>query len=317
METIKSTDLAIPIYLNQQIVFDMLATIEDGFSLIHTVETSSNQNRSQGNTYDTQLGNAGGIGISNVFALIGIGFKGEHNSRKEIEDQRAISEERVHTPSSLFAKLRVLLNQRELIIPLKAQSDFEKLKSGQFVEFTAILRPNPLISAFEGIQRLLEFADVFANISQPQKTDGGSHQTRSQKQKPSQKSEYKTISEQLDKFLTQLNQSQSIDLLGEIIGVSGIQAVLPTRSSYFINQDDTEIIDGEFSVLGKLTRVVRENDDPINLLRKTSMSFVNADMIAKAVDAFNQLEIPEFDLPKIVNVVDPPAVQLIPIAIFS
>ena len=40
---IDKNKLTIPIYLNTKIVFDMLATIEDGFSEVKNIQTSRNE----------------------------------------------------------------------------------------------------------------------------------------------------------------------------------------------------------------------------------------------------------------------------------
>ena len=45
MNKIEKNKLTIPIYLNTKIVFDMLATIEDGFAKVKNVQTSKNKNR--------------------------------------------------------------------------------------------------------------------------------------------------------------------------------------------------------------------------------------------------------------------------------
>lgn len=44
-EKIDKSKLTIPIYLNTKIVFDMLATIEDGFSEVKNIQTSKSKNR--------------------------------------------------------------------------------------------------------------------------------------------------------------------------------------------------------------------------------------------------------------------------------
>ena len=45
MNKIEKNKLTIPIYLNTKIVFDMLATIEDGFADVKNVQTSKNKNQ--------------------------------------------------------------------------------------------------------------------------------------------------------------------------------------------------------------------------------------------------------------------------------
>lgn len=68
MANIDKEKLTIPIYLNTKIVFDMLATIEDGFSEVRNVQTSNSKSKEDEANAD--------IGVSNVFSLLQIGFSG-------------------------------------------------------------------------------------------------------------------------------------------------------------------------------------------------------------------------------------------------
>ena len=68
MNKIEKNKLTIPIYLNTKIVFDMLATIEDGFADVKNVQTSKNKN--QVNDIESN------IGTNNLFAFLNIGVRG-------------------------------------------------------------------------------------------------------------------------------------------------------------------------------------------------------------------------------------------------
>ena len=62
--------LLVSIYMNQKIVFDMLAILEDGFSNLTTVQkTATSEN-------ETSKGISGEIGTSNIFAFLGVKFGG-------------------------------------------------------------------------------------------------------------------------------------------------------------------------------------------------------------------------------------------------
>jgi hypothetical protein len=100
--------LNIPIYLNQKIVFDMLATIEDGFSQFSTIQTSSEKSSASGGEASAE------IGFSNVFALLGINFKGGLKKEDDSKGSETVSQQKVHTPVSLFQKLRDYLDEENL-----------------------------------------------------------------------------------------------------------------------------------------------------------------------------------------------------------
>ena len=75
MNKIEKNKLTIPIYLNTKIVFDMLATIEDGFADVKNVQTSKNKN--QVNDIESN------IGTNNLFAFLNIGVRGNHKGTSD------------------------------------------------------------------------------------------------------------------------------------------------------------------------------------------------------------------------------------------
>jgi hypothetical protein len=155
MEPTRPTDLCVPIYLNQKIVFDVLAMMEDGFSQLSTLKTSASETE----TLRTNYG--GGLGVSNVFAFLGITLKGERGGEHGAQDSQEATAEKVHTPASLFSKLRAHLGSRDLISEVGSIESLEQLRSGQFVEFRAVLRKNPLVEYIETFRQVLDIADLF------------------------------------------------------------------------------------------------------------------------------------------------------------
>ncbi|XCP85898.1 hypothetical protein ABXS75_03595 [Roseburia hominis] len=58
--------LEVPLYLNQKIVFDLLASINDGFTQVTKLKTASATDGSLSGTVEADLGN------KNIFALLGV-----------------------------------------------------------------------------------------------------------------------------------------------------------------------------------------------------------------------------------------------------
>ena len=114
---IEGTDLCVPIYLNQQMVFDLLVVLEDGFYQLSTIRTAGAESESQ------RTGFGASLGVSNVFALFGIALKGEHSRDKGSHNQTEVARERVHTPTSLFSKLRLTLDDKSLLTKIQAMED--------------------------------------------------------------------------------------------------------------------------------------------------------------------------------------------------
>lgn len=175
----KSGDLCVPIYLNQKIVFDVLAMLEDGFSQLSTVTDLTSESEASKSSY------GGSVGASNVFAFLGITLKGERGSDKGTQGQHESTVEKVHTPASLFFKLRSLLDDRPLIEEVESTSDIDKLTSGQFIEFKAVLRKNPLLDYVDTFKQILEIADLFPDQQDtPVQDQSGGSGRKGNKKKP-------------------------------------------------------------------------------------------------------------------------------------
>lgn len=299
-------DLCVPIYLNQQIVFDLLAVLEGGFSQLSTIKTSTIEAESQ------KSGIGASIGVSNIFALLGVSFKGERNKEKGTQEQTDVSQQKIHTPTSLFAKLRFILNDKKLLQIIKTQEEVQKLTGGQFTEFRALLKKNPLVDTIEGSKKLMEMAIPFVNKGG--QTSKGGKSGRGGRSQDSNK----PIMQQLDGILKALTQSKSLELIADMLDIPGVKVVLSTKLNYFSDQNASEIIDGEFHVLGKIIRVVPpDSGDSINLLRKTSFGMVKRQIIEQLKNAFVGAGEHGLEFPELVTEIPGPALQVIPIAIFT
>lgn len=310
MEPNEPSDLCVPIYLNQKIVFNVLAVLEDGFSQLSTIRTSASD------TQDQQSNYGGSIGASNVFALFGISLKGERSKVKGTQEQQEATVEKVHTPASLFSKLRSLLKTRSLIERIESLEDIEKLSSGSFVEFRAILRKNPLFEYIETFKQILEIADLFPNeLEETPQTN------RSKKKKPARspqpKSQESPIYQQMEGLQQALTQNDSMEMIGELLDIPSAKAVLSTNLEYFGDRNASEIIDGEFIVLAKVVRVVEpESKATINLLRKTAFGRFGSQLFDELSETTTEIEEAGIDLPRLVTEIEGPAIQAIPVAIF-
>jgi hypothetical protein len=297
----KSTDLCIPIYLNQQIVFDSLAVFDDGFYRLSTIKTAS------GETEASKSGIGASIGVSNVFALLGVSFSGERGKEKGKQEQMEISQEKIHTPTSLFAKLRIKLQEQELLKYIESSDGFDKMENGDFVEFKAVLRKNPLVDTIEGFKQIMGVATLFTDDKNPPE------KVLQKGSRP--KNQNQVIMQQMDGMLKALSQSNSVELVGGLISNPKIQVVLTTKLDFFTPGGETEIIDGEFRILGKVIRIIRL-DESINLLRKTTFGRLDQKTLSQFFSGFEGIENAGLRIPESVTEIQAPAFQVIPIAIF-
>lgn len=287
MNKIEKSKLTIPIYLNTKIVFDMLATIENGFADVKIIQTT--KSKTQENDIDAN------IGTSNKFAFLNIGVRGKHKSHAG--DGETIVEERTHTPVSLFQQLKGQLDNAKLI-----NRDINNLKIGDFVEVQGTLKNNPVIDMLSEIKKLSLIADLF--------TDNKSKNSRGKKEELFGNKKFLA---QLDGLIKGLQADGKKDIICE---ANEISIVLPTDENYFLNNNMSEVTDGNYKILGKVIQLCME-DGEINLLRNTVFSKLQLDRMSEFQNLFSDPSLTQFvDEGEIKTVVKPPVIMIIPVAIY-
>jgi hypothetical protein len=124
------------------------------------------------------------------------------------------------------------------------------------------------------------------------------------------------IMQQMDGMLSALSQANSVELVGALVSTPNIQAVLTTKLDFFTPGGETEIIDGEFRILGKVIRIIR-SDGSINLLRKTTFGRFDPKILSQFSSGFEGIESAGFHVPEFITEIEAPTFQVIPIAIFT
>ncbi len=285
-EKIDKNKLTIPIYLNTKIVFDMLATIEDGFSEVKNIQTSKSKNREE----DAEAN----IGMSNLFALFSVGLKG--NLKSGNSSDQTIMEERTHTTVSLFQKLKADLETDQLI-----NRNIDTYKIGDFVEIQGNLKTNPLIEMLSALKELMALANLFSD-----------------KPKNNQSKKDKLMSDtkfnaQIEGLINGLQAGGKKDIICE---ASGLKVVLPTDENYFLNNNMSEITDGNYKILGKVVQIYKDSGE-ISLLRNTVFSKLQLDKMKEFQDVFNDPALADFiGNGGITTTIEAPVIMIIPIAIY-
>ena len=305
-DDIRATDLPVALYLNQRVTFDLLATLEDGFAHLTTVQESSSDTR----TADLQ-GEAG-LGISNVFALLGVTFGAKAARGLAKTSVGTTTQELIHTPTSLFAKLRQELLDRDLVRPVAGDAaGFDAIQPGDFVEFQATLRRSPLVALLSTFRELIPMMGAFGQGgTAPPGPKGAKHQAGGKKGP----SELQVMQRQVDAMLQAVTAAGSQDLVAEC---GELRFVLTAEEAYFIDKTMNDVIDGTFRVFGKVTRVVPDGEPAgISLLRKTALGNFGQ-VVEQLGSAFADLPDAGFTGQKVETEIPPPTLQVIPIAIFA
>lgn len=285
MQEIEKNKLTIPIYLNTKIVFDMLATIEDGFAEVKNVQTSKSKNRE--NDIETN------IGSNNLFAFLNVGIHGNHKGNSS--NGETVIEERTHTPVSLFQKLKGLLDNEKLI-----NRDITNLSVGDFVEVQGTLKNNPVIDMLSGFKELMALANLF--------TDNKPKNSRRDNLMVNSK-----FNAQIDGLIKGLQADGKKDIICE---ANGMSVVLPTDENYFLNNNMSEVTDGNYKILGKVIRICID-DGEISLLRNTVFSKLQLDKMEEFQKMFSDPSLSQFvGDDGIKTVITNPVIMIIPIAIY-
>ncbi len=316
----------VPLYLNQKYVFSVLAMMEGGYAQLETVKA----NRSAQEEHTSKI--SGEVGVSNVFALLSMKLGGERGSQKQSGDTEERSSERVHTPDSLFARLRERLYQDGLI----RTENLADAQLGEYVEFAASLHKNPLIEVLETYRSFGEISKAVEKASAPnsgsQQGQHGSRQKNHQQQGSGQKqntpqstqSTTNQVLAQIEVLLQSLSGKEggTFDLVGEVNSTEDgprLKVVLVLDPSFANDPTSADLIDGEYYVLGKVVKAVpKDSDEKISLLRKTSLGKAGP-LVAKLADSLASMDTEEtgIALPKKIETeLAGPVIQVVPIAIF-
>lgn len=297
---INKEQLILPVYLNEKTVLDMLAITEDGFAMVSEV-SSSYQDSSEKRT----SGNAGFSTTSLLNKFLKIDLSGESSANEKNQQDDTINHQKVHTNSSLFSKFRLTLIENDLLLQSSSDTfDFSNIQFGDFVEIQGTLQKNPLIETLERFHDIFRVSELFSEVP----ALGEKKKTKNNNQ------EQKKIERQISSLLEELTVSGTVDF---ILKNADSTFVLSAQEQYLTNDNISELIGGEFKVLGKVIKVTTESDNSINLLRKTVLNSLDDDSLKEIQDSFAKSGLENYNFPPIVTTIKHPAAIIIPIAIYA
>ena len=293
----KADQLMVPVYINEKIVLDMLAIIEDGFSTVSQV--SYNEHKENSNVQKLESGVSTSANI--LSKLLKIDLKGEVSHSGNSGENTSVAKEKVHTNVSLLSRFRTFLVNEKI---LKSGFDTANIKIGDFIEVEGELQKNPLINYLDIFLDLFRMVDIFTEKPQL----GSKTQTKAQKQQENE------IVTQIKSFAAELKHSGTIDfILSDDVGT----VVLSAQEQYLSNDNISEILGGHFKVLGKVIAICKDETENVDLLRKTTLSIFPIDQITEIFSGFQNSGIKQFNLPELKTQIPGPAVIVIPVAIYA
>lgn len=297
LEKIKADSLIVPIYINEKTVLDMLAILEDGFSMVSQVNYTEHTENKTSQKAEASINTSASI----LSKLLKINIAGEvaHDGNKEKDN--SVEKEKVHTNVSLLSKFRSYLVSEGI---MKTGFSLDDVEIGDFVELEGELQKNPLINYLDIFLDLFRLADIFSE----KPSLGDKTKAKNQKQQDSE------IVKKIQALAGELKHSGTIDF---VLSDSKCTAVLSAQEQYLTNDNISEIIGGRFKVLGKVISVCRDEDESIDLLRKTTLSFFSEAYICEILSGFKNIDLSQLNLPELKTKITGPAIMVIPIAIYA
>ena len=293
----KADQLMVPVYINEKIVLDMLAIIEDGFSTVSQVSYTEHKENSNVQKLESGVSTSANI----LSKLLKIDLKGEVSHSGNSGENTSVAKEKVHTNVSLLSRFRTFLVNEKI---LKSGFDTANIKIGDFIEVEGELQKNPLINYLDIFLDLFRMVDIFTEKPQL----GSKTQTKAQKQQENE------IVTQIKSFADELKHSATIDfILSDDVGT----VVLSAQEQYLSNDNISEILGGHFKVLGKVIAICKDETENVDLLRKTTLSIFPIDQITEIFSGFQNSGIKQFNLPELKTQIPGPAVIVIPVAIYA
>lgn len=289
--------LMIPVYINEKIVLDMLAIIEDGFSTVSQVSYSDHKENSNAQKIEAEVSTSASI----LSKLLKIDLKGELSHSGNCGETENTTKEKVHTNVSLLSKFRAFLTDANI---LKSGFDISNMKIGDFIEVEGELQKNPLINCMDIFVDVLRMADIFAEKPQ----------LNAKTQAKAQKQQQDETMKKIKSFASELKHSGTVDF---ILSDSAGTVVLSAQEQYLSNDNISEILGGHFKVLGKVIAICADKTESIDLLRKTTLSILPHDLLADMFSCLQNEDMKQYNFPELKTEISGPAVIVIPVAIYA
>jgi hypothetical protein len=305
------SNLVVPIYIDTNALLDLLASIEDGFSIVEKVTTRTITTAGSDKLISAEAGTE--FGIPNVLNLLKIKLGGSLSSKKQRETGEEKEAERYHTYGSLLYRLRAFLNDEELIKrPYENSKAWETIEPSDFVEVHGVFRPNPLADSLERIDRLIGLFEIMSDFSPlPSGQSSGSQRKGSQ----GDKKQMRQFRQFLQGILTDIEKKNTRTFVIDATGPNQFSTVVLLFTDYLRDQTMAEIGYKEYRLLGKVVRKIeQDSEETIDLLRGTGLGGVGREALEQLWNAFNQME--QMNLPQVKSEISGPALEVVPIAIF-
>jgi hypothetical protein len=296
-----------PVYLDVPMMVSFLAALQDGVSF------QDESIRRSVAAAEREREGKGGVraGIPGLGQLFGFDLSGRMAGKDRDEDSEEVKAVRQHTAASLFNSLHHFLHRDGYVTILEEGLDPNDLEIGDLVEVTGRFVGNPLqqilaffgqVLPYLGIEEQGQQKPSGQRNKQKGRGQGGGGQQRGGNLPPE--------IEMLKQMQSDLDEAPVHDAVLE--GPGGLQIILTMSSEFLTRATSEQLRTGNFTALGKVTRVLAAEDE-VNLARRTVLNAapeVAEEMVSSLRDES------EINLDVGRSRIEAPAVQLLPLAVF-
>lgn len=307
-----------PIYIHSSMMMSFLAYLDDGVSNEAEIQSQSQNAKSK-------QGSAGLSAKLSAFSTI-FGLTADARASRETStsDTEIRQERKQHTNASLFNLLYDVLSENNAITEIRSTADLADLSDGSIVEIDGRFMGNPLEDSFGMMRKLLNISDsvqeavdkvnTASKQNKKQNSRSGNPALRAAAEEPTEEianpMEIDSLSAALLRaVLADLGDSPVADYV--VDGPEGMQLVV----SVVRDECPPGVLElmraSKITVIGKVTNLVLDESEGIDLMRRSSMSVLDNDddSLAPLLDLAGGHGTQD-------RFVDSPAVQIIPMGIF-
>lgn len=308
-------ELVIPVYLDTNVLLDLLATVEDGFSLVERVSSGQSSARSFERSGEAEFG------TPSLFHFFKLGLSGKLAGTTTKGASGTTEAEKTHTYGSLLHRLRRYLVEQGFVT---SSFDGGLHEVGRFVEFSGIIRPNPFTDSFLRLQRMLGFVEVALALE-----DGSSPASppvkgnRGQGQQPRRQPQNPLVAQMkaMGDFIHRLTEDVEREGTSSVLvddQASGYKAVVTLFDDYLRDRSMAEILNREFRVLGKTARHLPiGSSESVDLLASSGVAGFPPELLGQLTSSIEQMaNTSGMQISRPTMTVDPPVIEIVPIAMY-
>ncbi len=318
-------DLVYPLYLDVPMMTSFVAALEDGIAYGRDVTQTSNRRRDVAAEGEGKA--RAGLPSMGIFAsLLSLDARGKISGDREAGDEEEIKLVRKHTEASLFMRLRQMLKDNDRVLQISGVDDLQKLKGAEhdyLVEIKGQVFRSPLSEALEAVFRILGMlgVDPLRDQSSRSQAGGAKKQGKGQRRAASEPANALALDDEtqlgfqlMQRIREDLAKSKVVDAVMRPSAVEDLTVVIALALEFLPDGTFENLLSGDFSVLGKVTRVV-EGDEEISLYQRTVFSYLDSGVID---ETFAQLQNnSSLKLSQNPSSVEAPALQVMPLAIYA